>query len=120
MAVSLENWVPGFLAAFPGGMATADPEELARNAGDAWLASQLPHAVFYPECGESVVRLAQWASHAGVSITPRGAGRGYVGGCVPVRGGIVVNFSRMNRIHEIDPQDGVAIVEPGVITAQVQ
>lgn len=116
----MESWVPGFLAAFPGGMATADPEALAQNAGDAWLASHLPQAVFYPESTESVVRLAQWASQAGVSITPRGAGRGYVGGCVPVRGGIVVNFSRMNRIREIDPRDGVAIVEPGVITAHLQ
>ncbi|WP_242529276.1 FAD-binding oxidoreductase [Methylacidimicrobium sp. B4] len=114
-----ENWVSALLAEFPE-MATAAPEALAQNAGDAWLAAHAPQAVFYPESAESVVRLARWASEAGVPITPRGAGRGYVGGCVPVHGGIVVNFSRMNRIREIDPQDGVAVVEPGVVTAHLQ
>ncbi|MGD9896659.1 MAG: FAD-binding oxidoreductase [Candidatus Methylacidiphilaceae bacterium] len=116
----MESWVPAFLEEFPGTLATADPEVLAKNAGDAWLATHLPQAVFYPEDRNSVVRLVQWASGAAVAVTARGAGRGYVGGCVPARGGIVVNFSRMNRIREIDPRDGVAIVEPGVVTAHLQ
>lgn len=114
-----QGWVAALLSEFPE-MATADPEALAQNAGDAWLAAQAPQAVFYPESSDSVVHLARWASKAGVPITPRGAGRGYVGGCVPVRGGIVLNFSRMNRIREIDPRDGVAVVEPGVVTAHLQ
>lgn len=114
-----ENWISAFLAEFPE-MATASPDALAQNAGDAWLAAHPPQAVAYPESAESVARLARWASAAAVPITARGAGRGYVGGCVPIQGGIVVNFSRMNRIREIDPQDGVAIVEPGVITAHLQ
>jgi glycolate oxidase len=55
-----------------------------------------------------------------VPVTTRGAGIGYVGGCVPVRGGIVLSVARMDRILEINPADGVAVVQPGVITKAVQ
>jgi glycolate oxidase len=53
-------------------------------------------------------------------VTPRGAGHGYVGGCVPVRGGIVLSLERMNRIREINAADFVAVVQPGVITQTLQ
>ena len=49
-------------------------------------------------------------------MTPRGAGHGYVGGCVPVRGGIVLSLERMNRIREINAADFVAVVQPAVNT----
>lgn len=55
-----------------------------------------------------------------IPVTPRGAGHGYVGGCVPVKGGIVVSLERMNRILEINPGDFVAVVQPGVITQTLQ
>ena len=48
------------------------------------------------------------------------AGVGYVGGCVPIRGGIALSMMRMNRILGIHPEDGVAIVQPGVITHELQ
>jgi len=47
----------------------------------------------------------------------RGAGYGYVGGCVPVRKGIALSLMRMNQIKEVSFEDAIAIVEPGVITA---
>ena len=53
-------------------------------------------------------------------MTARGAGYGYVGGCVPVRGGIALSLARMNRIKEIHFADAVAVVEPGVITGVLQ
>ena len=53
-------------------------------------------------------------------MTPRGGGLGYVGGCVPVRGGIALSLARMNRIKEINFADAVAVVEPGVITADLK
>ena len=53
-------------------------------------------------------------------MTARGGGHGYVGGCVPIRGGIVLSLERMNRILEINPKDFVAVVQPGVITEQLQ
>jgi glycolate oxidase len=53
-------------------------------------------------------------------VTPRGSGFGYVGGCVPAQGGIALSVARMKRIKEINFEDGIAVVEPGVITADLQ
>jgi glycolate oxidase len=66
---------------------------------------------------ELVLRLA--AEH-GVPVTPRGAGSGMTGGALPVRGGLVLSTERMKRIIEINPDDRVAIVEPGVINGDLQ
>jgi glycolate oxidase len=67
-----------------------------------------------------VSRLLRFASRHRIPVTPRGAGHGYVGGCVPVRGGIVLSLERMNRIREINAADFVAVVQPGVITQTLQ
>lgn len=66
---------------------------------------------------ELVLRLAR--EHR-VPVTPRGAGTGMTGGCLPVRGGIVLSTERMTKIKEIDAEDLVAVVEPGVITGDLQ
>ena len=62
----------------------------------------------------------RFSDQYGVPVTARGAGAGYVGGAVPIHGGIVVSLERMVKILEINPADGVAIVEPGVITGDLQ
>ncbi len=92
----------------------------AKYAGDKWFATQLPEAVALPRSAESVSRILAFARQHRVPVTPRGAGFGYVGGCVPVRGGIALSLERMNRIREISAADFVAIVEPGVITEKLQ
>ncbi|MDB4969977.1 MAG: linked oxidase domain protein [Myxococcales bacterium] len=61
---------------------------------------------------ELVLRLAQ--EHR-VPVTPRGAGTGMTGGCLPAKGGIVLSTERMTKIVEIDTDDLVAVVEPGVV-----
>ena len=60
------------------------------------------------------------ASEKSLPVTTRGSGYGYVGGCVPAIGGVVLGTQRMNRIKEIDNADFVAVVEPGVITGELQ
>jgi glycolate oxidase len=97
-----------------------DAAVLSRYSGDKWLASRLPDAVALPRTAKSVQVLLRLAHRHGLAITPRGSGFGYVGGCVPVRGGIVLSLERMNSIKEIHPRDFVAVVEPGVITLQLQ
>jgi glycolate oxidase len=67
-----------------------------------------------------VSKLLQFASREKIPVTARGGGFGYVGGCVPVRGGIALSLMRMNRIKEINSADGVAVVEPGVFTAELK
>ncbi|MFM2294839.1 MAG: hypothetical protein RLZZ350_1252 [Verrucomicrobiota bacterium] len=97
-----------------------EPEVCAAHAGDKWFASHTPDAVVLPRSTESVAALLHFASRHKIPVTARGAGHGYVGGCVPVRGGIALSLARMNRIKEINPRDFVAVVQPGVITKDLQ
>jgi glycolate oxidase len=97
-----------------------DPVKLEENSGDKWFASHLPDVVVAPTRTEQVSRLLEFANQRKIPVTPRGAGYGYVGGCVPVMGGIALSLARMNRIKEIAVADGVAVVEPGVITGDLQ
>jgi glycolate oxidase len=97
-----------------------DPATLKRYAGDKWFASHLPDAVALPRATKSVATILRFANKHGIPVTARGAGHGYVGGCVPLHGGIVLSLERMNRIKEINAGDFVAVVEPNVITAELQ
>ena len=92
----------------------------ARYGGDKWFAAHLPDAVALPRSAQSVSTILKFATRHGIPVTPRGAGFGYVGGCVPSRGGIVLSLERMNRIREIHTDDFVAVVEAGVITKRLQ
>ena len=104
-----------------GGDIVADDEAtLAAHGGDKWFANHSPEVVVFAETTEQVSVLLRFASQHKIPVTARGAGYGYVGGCVPVRGGIALSLARMNRIKEINFADAVAIVEPGVITGDLQ
>lgn len=97
-----------------------DPVTLAANAGDKWFATRRPEGVVFPRDVDSVARTLRFAHRYRIPITPRGAGHGYVGGCVPARGGIVLVLDTLNRIKEINVADFVAVVEPGVRTQTLQ
>lgn len=97
-----------------------DPQILEEHSQDKWRAKYAPEAVVFAESTDQVSRLLKFAHRNQVPVTPRGGGVGYVGGCVPVRGGIVLSLARMNRIKEINPADAVAVVEAGVITGVLQ
>lgn len=96
------------------------PEALEEHAGDKWYARRLPDVVVFAESTADVSAVMDYAYRNRIPVTTRGAGFGYVGGCVPARGGIVLSTMRMNRILEIAPADGAAVVQPGVITAALQ
>ncbi len=97
-----------------------DTETLAAHAGDKWFAAHLPEVVVFARSTTDVSKLLQFASREKIPVTPRGGGFGYVGGCVPARGGIALSLMRMNRIREINFTDAVAIVEPGVFTGDLK
>jgi glycolate oxidase len=97
-----------------------DPETLAAHAGDKWFAAQAPEVVVFARSTSDVSKLLRFASQENIPVTARGAGFGYVGGCVPVRKGIALSLMRMSRIKEINFADAIAIVEPGVITADLK
>ncbi len=93
---------------------------LDTHSGDKWFASHSPDVVVFVETTADVSVVLTYANKHHIPVTTRGAGVGYVGGCVPVSGGIVITTERMKRIIGIFPNDGVAIVEPGVITGDLQ
>ena len=103
----------------PRGLIRFDAATLAANSADAWVASALPVAVAFPHTTAQVSKILAFTSRHRIPVTTRGAGRGYVGGCVPVRGGLVVSFVKMNRLLQISPADGLAVVQPGLITARL-
>jgi glycolate oxidase len=78
-----------------------------------------PRAVVRPDSTEQVAAIVRAAAAEGVPLTPRGAGTGLSGACIPVAGGVVVSFERMNRILEIDTDNHVAVVEPGLTLAEL-
>ncbi len=104
----------------PPGETAFDERTLQQYAGDKWFAVHRPDAVARPRSTKSVSAVLRFAHRHGIPVTPRGAGHGYVGGCVPVRGGIVLSVERLNRIREINPGDFVAVVQAGVITKDLQ
>jgi glycolate oxidase len=104
-----------------GSDAVADDEEtLAAHSGDKWFAAEAPEIVVFAKSTSDVSKLLKFASEKRIPVTARGAGFGYVGGCVPTKKGIALSLMRMNRIKEINFADAVAIVEPGVITGNLK
>ena len=79
-----------------------------------------PEVVIQVKTAEEVANIMKYASENNIPVTPRGAGTGLCGGCVPLYGGIVLNTSLMNKIIEIDPSTMSVTVEPGVLLMELQ
>ncbi len=103
-----------------GGEVVADDEAtLAAHAGDKWFAAHPPEVVVFAQNTAQVSTLLRFANERRIAVTARGAGYGYVGGCVPMRGGIALSLARMNRILDLSFADAAAVVQPGVLTAEL-
>lgn len=96
------------------------PEDMVTYSYDATQREVLPWAVARPVSAQEVSEILRLANRELFPVVPRGAGTGMSGGSVPVHGGLVLSLERMNRILEIDNQNLVAVVEPGVITGELQ
>lgn len=94
-------------------------EDLMVYSHDVFCESK-PHVVVLPVNKEEVSRVLQLANREKIPVTPRGSASGLSGLCVPLEGGIVMAMSKMNKILEINPEDRLAVVEPGVITNDLQ
>lgn len=80
----------------------------------------LPDAVVFVENIEQVLKVVKIANEQMTPIICRGAGTNTVGACVPTHGGIVLNFSKMNKILEINPENMTTRVQPGVVVGDLQ
>lgn len=108
-------------AVLPGLRLTDDPLDLEAHRRDETvdLVPPPPIAVAFPTTTAEVAGIVRLAAAHGVPLVPRGGGTGLSGGAAAVAGGLVVAFARMDRILEIDEENRVAVVQPGVVNADL-
>jgi glycolate oxidase len=95
-------------------------EELQCYSYDGTGQEFVPEAVAFPDTTGQISRIMALATCHGFAVVPRGAGTGMTGGSLPVAGGLVLALGRMDRILEIDEENQLAVVEPGVITGALR
>src|SRR5947207_6990557 len=94
----------------------SDPDELLVYESDGLtLFRALADFVVFTTSSEQVAALVKLASREGMPFVARGASTGLSGGCLPAEGGLVISLMRMNRVLEVDYDNQVAIVEPGLV-----
>ena len=91
------------------------PYDLMLYEYDASIDRSTPDIVVLPATTEDVAAIVKIAAHHNVPVVPRGAGTGLSGGAIPIYGGIVIVFARMNRILEVDYDNLRAVVQPGLV-----
>ena len=87
---------------------------------DATNIKYLPDLIVFLSSAQQISELLKLANEFRFPVIPRGAGTGFTGGSLPVEGGVVFVLTKMNRILQIDSENLIAIVEPGVVTANLQ
>ncbi|TAK14666.1 MAG: FAD-binding protein [Acidobacteria bacterium] len=97
-----------------------DSDSLTKYGVDALKRGHPADIVVLPANTEEISRIAALCNETRTPLVPRGGGTGYTGGAVPVHGGVVVSLERLNRILEIDELNLLAVVEPNVITGDIQ
>ncbi len=96
------------------------PEDLIVYEQDALMVSRhKPDLVVLPDTTQQVSEVVRAVRELGLPIVPRGAGTGLAGGAIPERGGVVVALTRMTRVHDIDPISKTAVVEAGLVNADL-
>ncbi|MDI7260555.1 MAG: FAD-linked oxidase C-terminal domain-containing protein [Thermodesulfobacteriota bacterium] len=95
-------------------------EDLATYSYDGFLPEFKPDAILVPRSTDEISKIMRLANRERINITPRGAGTNICGGSVAKEGGIIIAFHRMNKILEIDPENTCAVVQPGVVNADLQ
>ncbi|HVZ21966.1 MAG TPA: FAD-linked oxidase C-terminal domain-containing protein [Vicinamibacterales bacterium] len=121
MPVNLpESFVSSVRQAVGPGFVREDAEALEAYGVDALQQGHPPDLVVIPGNAQEISAIARLCTEHRVPLVVRGAGTGYTGGAVPTAGGLVLSMERLNRILEIDELNLLAVVEPNVITADLQ
>ena len=96
------------------------PEELACYSYDAYLEESMPDLVIFPVHSDEISKIMTICSDHKISVTARGAGTSVCGASIPAKHGLVLCFSKMNKILEINTNDRYIVVQPGVINIDIQ
>lgn len=97
-----------------------DDEALNKYGTDALKRGHPADVVVLPANTQEIAAIAKLCDETRTPLVPRGGGTGYTGGAVPVHGGVVLSLERLNKILEIDELNLLAVVEPNVITGDIQ
>ena len=95
------------------------PDDLLVYETDGSIDRNIPGAVVVPATAEQVSEIIKITGKHGVPVVPRGAGTGLSGGAISMEGAVVLVLTRLNRVLEIDVENRVAIVEPGVVNLEL-
>ena len=114
------EFLDGLRAAVGDSHVRTDAAALDTYGADALKRGHPPDVVVMPDGADQVSTVMKLCARFRVPLVPRGGGTGYTGGSVPVRGGLVLSLERMNRILEIDEDNLIALVEPNVVTGDLQ
>jgi glycolate oxidase len=98
-----------------GGVLTEPDELLVYESDGLTLFRALADFVVFPTSAEQVAQVVRLANREGLPFVARGAGTGLSGGCLPAEGGLVISMMRMNRVLEVDYDNQLAVVEPGLV-----
>ncbi len=118
--MSVDDLIPHLIALLGAAHVRTDEVSLLAYGTDALKRGHRADAVVAPADVHEVAGVVRLCAAVGVPFVPRGAGTGYTGGAVPLHGGVVISLERMNRILEIDELNLIAVVEPGVVTGELQ
>lgn len=97
-----------------------DQESKICYSYDATNRRYLPDLIVFPQTSRQISDILKLANEHRFAVIPRGAGTGFTGGTLPVEGGVVLVLTKMNKILKIDAENLLAIVEPGVVTYDLQ
>jgi D-lactate dehydrogenase len=105
---------------FPKDRVYTDPVDCYAYAYDNSRNFHSPIAVVFPITAEEVQAVIQLCNAHKIPVVPRGRGTGTAGGSVPEQGGVALSLERMNNIISVDPDNRMAIIEPGVLNQELQ
>jgi glycolate oxidase len=113
IVAALRSIVPGE------GVIAAEREMRAYESDGLTAYRQLPMVVVLPETTQQVAEVLRYCHDEGIKVVPRGAGTSLSGGALPLGDGVLLGMAKFNRIREIDFENRVAVVEPGVTNLAV-
>src|SRR6478672_1728683 len=105
---------------FPQDRVYTDPVDCYAYAYDNSRIFHSPIAVVFPITAEEVQAVIKLCNAHKIPVVPRGRGTGTAGGSVPEQGGVALSLERMNKIISVDPDNRMAIIEPGVLNQELQ
>ncbi len=118
--MSSPDWLSALHRLFPSDRIVTDAAELTSFESDALTAYRVrPAAVVFPESQEEVIETVKVCHRFNVPFVARGSGTSLSGGSLPIKDGLLIALNRMNHVLRVDPQERIAVVEPGVINIDV-